>query len=66
MREDNLRCLRKRRFEVTADSDHGLPPRPDLGHQMTLTNLDQLWAADLTYVRLELEFVYLSVILDVF
>jgi transposase InsO family protein len=64
MREDNLLCLRKRKFVVTTDSDHGLPVYPNLARQMTLTGLDQLWVADLTYIRLELEFVYLAVILD--
>jgi transposase InsO family protein len=66
MREDNLLCLRKRKFVVTTESDHGLPVYPNLARQMTLTGLDQLWVADLTYIRLELEFVYLAVILDAF
>lgn len=66
MREDNLLCLRKRKFVVTTDSDHGLPIYPNLARQMTLVGLDQLWVADLTYIRLELEFVYLAVILDAF
>jgi transposase InsO family protein len=66
MREDNLLCLRKRRFVVTTDSDHGLAIYPNLARRMTLTGLDQLWVADLTYIRLELEFVYLAVILDAF
>ena len=66
MREDNLLCLRKRRFVITTDSGHGLPIYPNRARQMTLTGLDQLWVADLTYIRLELEFVYLAVILDAF
>ncbi len=66
MRADNLLCLRKRKFVVTTDSDHGLPIYPNLARQMTLAGLDQLWVADLTYIRLELEFVYLAVILDAF
>ena len=66
MREDNLLCLRKRRFVVTTDSSHGLPVYPNLARRMTLTGLDQLWVADLTYIRLEWEFVYLAVILDAF
>ncbi len=66
MREDNLLCLRKRKFVVTTDSDHGLPVYPNLAREMTLAGLDQLWVADLTYIRLELEFVYLAVILDAF
>jgi putative transposase len=66
MRLDNLLCLRKRKFVVTTDSDHGLPIYPNLARGMTLTGLNQLWRADLTYIRLELEFVYLAVILDAF
>lgn len=66
MRADNLLCLRKRKFVVTTDSDHGLPVYPNLACGLTLTGLDQLWVADITYVRLELEFVYLAVILDAF
>ena len=60
MREDNLLCLRKRKFVVTTDSDHGLRVYPNLARQMTLTGIDQLWRADITYVRLEVEFVYLA------
>ncbi len=64
MREDNLLCLRRRKFVVTTDSDHGLPVYPNLARALVLTGLQQLWVADLTYLRLELEFVYLAVILD--
>ena len=66
MRQDNLLCLRKRKFVVTTDSDHGLRVYPNLVRQMTLTGIDQLWRADITYVRLEVEFVYLAVILDAY
>ena len=66
MREDNLLCLRKGKFVVTTDSDHGLPVYPNLARTLVLTGLDQLWVADLTYIRLEWEFVYLAVILDAF
>ncbi len=66
MREDNLLCLRKRKFVVTTDSHHGLPVYPNLAPTLKLTSLDQLWVADLTYIRLAREFVYLAVILDAF
>ena len=66
MREDNLLCLRKRKFVVTTDSDHGLPVYPNLARTLAVTGLDQLWVADITYIRLEWEFVYLAVILDAF
>jgi putative transposase len=66
MREDNLLCLRRRKFVVTTDSRHGLPIYPNLAQDMVLTGIDQLWVADITYIRLETEFVYLAVVLDAF
>lgn len=66
LREDNLLCLRRRRFVVTTDSRHGLAVYPNLAREMVLTGIDQLWVADITYIRLEAEFVYLAVILDAF
>src|SRR6516225_6810506 len=66
MRKDNLLCLRKRRFVVTTDSNHPLPVYPNLARDMVLTGINQLWRADITYVRLETEFVYLAVVLDAF
>jgi putative transposase len=64
MREDNLLCLRRRKFVITTDSDHGLPVYPNLARDRVLGGIDQLWVADITYIRLETEFVYLAVILD--
>ncbi len=66
MREDNLLCVRKRKFMVTTDSNHELPVYPNLAGDLVLTGIDQLWVADITYIRLELEFVYLAVVLDAF
>lgn len=66
MREDNLLCLRKRKFVVTTDSNHNLRVYPNLAGSMALTGIDQLWIADITYIRLEMEFVYLAVVLDAF
>ena len=66
MREDNLLCLRKRRFVVTTDSDHGFRVYPNLARELVLTSIDQLWVADITYILLETEFVYLAVVLDAF
>ena len=66
MREDNLLCLRRRKFVVTTDSHHDWPVYPNLAGELELTGLHQLWVADITYIRLELEFVYLAVILDAF
>jgi putative transposase len=67
MRRDNLLCLRKRPFvPVTTQSKHGWKVVPNLARQMQLTGLDQLWVADITYVRMLEEFAYLAIILDAF
>jgi putative transposase len=64
MREDNLLCLRRRAFVRTTNSDHKLPVYPNLAKDLKMNGLNQLWVADITYIRLQYEFVYLSVILD--
>jgi putative transposase len=66
MREDNLLCVRKRKFVVTTDSNHGRKVYPNLAGQMVLTDVDQLWRADITYIRLREEFVFLAVVLDAY
>ena len=66
LREDNLLCIRKRKFMVTTDSNHGRRIYPNLAGEMVLTGIDQLWVADITYIRLEEEFVFLAVILDAY
>lgn len=64
MREDNLLCLRKKRFVATTNSDHRLPIYPNLAAEMDITAPDQLWVSDLTYIRLGHGFIYLAVVLD--
>jgi transposase InsO family protein len=64
--EDNLLCVRKRRFVVTTDSKHGRKIYPNLAAKMVLRGVDQLWRADIPYIRLREEFVYLAVVLDSF
>jgi len=64
MREDNLLCVRNRKFVVTTDSNHARKVYPNLARDMVLTAPDQLWRADITYIRLREEFVFLAVILD--
>jgi putative transposase len=67
MREDNLLCLRRAPFVPrTTDSRHGWRVVPNLARGLELTGLDQLWVADITYVRLAEEFAYLAVVLDAF
>jgi transposase InsO family protein len=66
MREDNLLCLRRRKFVATTDSSHGYTVYPHLAADLKPAGIDQLWVADITYIRLEQEFVYLAVVLDAF
>ena len=67
MREDNLLALRKRPFApVTTDSRHGWRVVANLARGMVPTGLDQLWVADITYIRLQEEFAFLAIVLDAF
>jgi len=67
MRQDNLLCLRQRPFvPVTTDSRHAWRVVPNLARGLVPTGLDQLWVADITYVRLAEEFAFLAVLLDAF
>ena len=66
MREDNLLCVRRRKFVMTTDSNHGRTVYPNLAGDMVLTGTDQLWRADITYVRLREEFVFLAVVMDAY
>jgi putative transposase len=65
MREDNLLCLSTRRFvPVTTNSQHGWRVWPNLARGLVTRHLNELWVADITYVRLQEEFVYVAVVLD--
>jgi putative transposase len=66
MAEDNLLCIRRRRFVLTTDSKHDLRVYVNLASRLELSGIDQLWVADLTYIRLREQFIYLAVILDAF
>jgi transposase InsO family protein len=67
MRRDNLLCLRKRPFvPMTTDSRHEWHVVPNLARGLVPTGLDQLWVADITYIRLAEEFAFLAVLLDAF
>ena len=65
-REDNLLAVRRRKFVVTTDSDHEFLVYPNLAQYMVLSAVNQLWVADITYLRLASEFVYFAVVLDAF
>jgi putative transposase len=66
MHSDNLLCLRRRAFFRTTDSAHSLPVYSNLASGMVLTDVNQLWLADITYIRLRHEFVYLAAVLDAY
>jgi len=64
MREDNLLAVQPKEFVTTTDSNDALEVHLNLSRRMRLNSVDQLWVADITYIRLQAEFVYLAVILD--
>lgn len=66
LRSDNLLAVRKRKFVVTTDSKHPFKIYSNLAQYVKVETVNQLWVADMTYIRLGREFVYLAVILDVF
>jgi len=66
MKQDNLLAVRRRKFVTTTDSDHDFVVYPNLAEQLMVTDVNQLWVADITYLRLLQEFVYLAVVLDAF
>lgn len=66
MREDNLVEIRRRKFVVTSNSNHRFRVHPNLAQYLELTDINQFWVADLTYLRLEQEFAYLEVVLDAY
>jgi transposase InsO family protein len=68
------RIMRKRRWlrpvkqasVRTTDSDHPFPRYPNLVKELQVTRPEQVWVADITYIRLGLGFVYLAIVMDVF
>ncbi|WP_168247761.1 MULTISPECIES: IS3 family transposase [unclassified Mesorhizobium] len=67
MREDNLLCLRKAPFvPMTTDARHDWSIVPNRARGLQLTDIDQLWVADITYVHLAEEFAFLAIVLDAF
>jgi putative transposase len=64
MREDNLLAIRHRKYILTTDSQHEQKVYLNLAARLKVTGINQLWVADVTYIRLRAEFVFLAVILD--
>lgn len=66
MRSDNLLAVRFRKYILTTDSQHDGQVYVNLAARMTVTGINQLWVADITYIRLRVEFVFLAVVIDRF
>lgn len=67
MKEEKIVCRRKKRFRpVTTQSNHSYRVYPNLIRDLIVTGLNQLWVADITYVHLPNDFVYLAIINDIF
>ena len=64
MRADNLLALRKKRYVLTTDSHHPFAIYPNLVPRLVMDSINQLWVADITYIRLREAFLYLAVVLD--
>lgn len=66
MRESDLLCRAKRKWVKTTDSRHRFPRYPNLIKGMAISRLNQVWLADITYIRIKTGFVYLAAILDAY
>lgn len=66
MREESLQCQIKRRWVKTTDSDHGYGVYPNRLKGMKITRPNQVWVADITYIRIVVGFLYLAVVLDLY
>ncbi|NIO21242.1 MAG: IS3 family transposase [Candidatus Aenigmarchaeota archaeon] len=64
MRKNNLLCCPRRRWVKATQSDHPYPVFPNVIRNLVTTSIDQVWLADITYIRILTAFVYLAVILD--
>ena len=66
MRENDLLCRVRHKWVKTTDSHHRFPRYPNLIKRVTISQLNQVWSADITYIRIRTGFVYLAAILDAF
>ncbi len=66
MKQDNLLCVRRRYRHCTTDSNHGMRVYENLAKGMKVSGINQLWVADITYIQLSREYVYLAVVIDVY
>ena len=66
MKKMNIQCRKKKRFVSTTDSKHNLRVYPNLAKDLVLNRTNQLWCADITYIRILTGFVYLAALIDAF
>lgn len=66
MREEHIACKRKSFKPKTTNSSHDNALYPNLAHDVTVTGLNQLWVADITYILLAAGWAYLAAIIDRF
>ena len=66
MRESDLLCRAKKKRVITTDSRHHFTRYPNLIRDLVVTGINQVWLADITYIRIRSGFVYLVAILDAF
>jgi transposase InsO family protein len=66
MRDKNLLCRARRAFKATTDSSHSFKKYPNLIDGLVPYRTNQLWHADITYIRIVNSFVYLAAIIDGF
>ena len=66
MRKMSIQCKKVRKFAVTTNSSHNLKVYSNLAKNLVVERIDQLWCADITYIRILTSFVYLAAIIDAF
>ena len=63
MHQDHLLAVRRRKYVLTTEARHDLPVFVNLAGRLQLSGIDQLWVADITFLRLREEFLFLAVVL---
>jgi len=66
MKNMGIQCRKRKRFVSTTNSKHNLRTYPNLAKELVVSKTDQLWCADITYIRILTAFVYLAAIIDAF
>jgi len=66
MKKMGLQCRKAYKFRVTTNSSHNLKVYPNLVKDLVVSRVDQLWCAEITFIRILTAFVYLAAIIDAF